>query len=86
MVEKERLEVRLEPERHARLRRLAAARHRTLSGVVRELIDDAYDELERARRVAAARRLGQMEVLDLGTPEELNAEIETRYDDLPDLP
>jgi len=85
-MEKERLEVRLEPERHARLRRLAAARHQTLSDMVRELIDDAYNELERADRLAAARRLGQMEVLDVGTPEQLNAEIETMYDDLPHLP
>lgn len=85
-MQKERLEVRLEPERHARLRRLAEARHHSLSDMVRELIDDAYMELERADRLAAARRLGQMEVLDVGTPEELNAEIETMYDDLPRLP
>lgn len=86
MAEKERLEVRLEPERHARLRRLAAARHRTLSDMVRELIDDAYNELERADRLAAARELGAMNAFDVGTPEELKAEIEAMYDDLPDIP
>jgi predicted transcriptional regulator len=81
----QRLEVRLEPDRYARLRRIAEERHRSMSDVVRELIDDAYAEIERARRIAAARRLGEMELFDVGTPEELKAEILTMWDErIPD--
>jgi predicted transcriptional regulator len=81
----QRLEVRLEPDRYARLRRLAEARHRSMSDVVRELIDDAYAEIERARRIAAAEELGQMNAFHVGTPEELKAEIESMWDErIPD--
>lgn len=80
-----RLEVRLEDEQQARLRRVAEARGRTSSEVVRELIDQAYEELDRAERVAAARRLGEMNIGYWETPEDLEAEIETMYDGLPGL-
>jgi predicted transcriptional regulator len=83
----QRLEVRLEPDRYAQLQRLAQERHRSMSDVVRQLIDEAYEELARAERVAAARRLGELELFEVGTPEELEAEIETMYDEClpPDL-
>lgn len=77
----QRLEVRLEPDRYARLRQLAEERHRSMSDVVRELIDEAYAEIERARRIAAAEELGQMNAFRVGAPEELRAEIETMWDE-----
>lgn len=81
----QRLEVRLEPSLHDRLRQLAEDRHRSMSDVIRQLIDDAYSELARARRIAAARELGEMEAFDVGTPEELKAEILTMWDEaIPD--
>ncbi len=76
----QRLEVRLEPELHAQLRRLSEERHRSMSSVIRLLIEEAYAELERADRIRAAEELGSMEAFDLGTPEELEAEIEAMYD------
>jgi predicted transcriptional regulator len=82
---RDRLEVRLGPEGQERLRRIAHHRHKGMSEVVRDLIDDAYEELRRADRIAAARELGEMQALELGTPEELEAEIETMYDGLPGL-
>lgn len=81
----QRLEVRLEPDLYERLRRLAEERRRSMSDVVRELIDDAYAEIERTRRIAAAEELGEMRAFDVGTPGELKAEIETMWDErIPD--
>jgi predicted DNA-binding protein len=83
----QRLEVRLEPERHERLRRLAEARGESMSDVVRDLIDAAYTELDRADRLAAVDRLAELELFEVGTPDELKREILTMWDeDSADLP
>lgn len=51
-----RLEVRLDAQRDERLRSLAEHRGATVSQVVRDLVDEAYEVLRRERRVAAAAR------------------------------
>jgi predicted transcriptional regulator len=77
---RDRLEVRLGPEGQERLRRIAHHRHKGMSEVVRDLIDDAYEELRRADRIAAAEELGAMQAFQLGTPEELKREILSMYE------
>lgn len=81
----QRLEVRLEPELHERLRSLAEERNESMSDVIRELIDRAYEDLDRARRLHAVEELGKMNLFDVGEPEDLEREIETMYDGLPGL-
>lgn len=80
-MQRERLDVRLAPDEADRLRKVAMARGKTVSDVIRDLIDAAYEEIDRARRIRAARELGSMEYYDVGTPEEVRAEILTKYDD-----
>lgn len=81
----QRLEVRLEPELHERLRYIAEERNESMSNVIRELIDRAYEELDRARRLRAVEELSKMNLFDVGEPEDLEREIETMYDGLPGL-
>ena len=55
-----RLEVRLDPERRSRLEELAREKGAPISEVVRQLIDDAYEEIDRARRRRAVERMASM--------------------------
>jgi hypothetical protein len=80
----ERLEVRLDAERRRKLSEITAARGSPVSVVVRELIDQAYEEIDRATRLRAARELGQMEIEDVPDPEMLKRQLESTHD-LPDL-
>jgi predicted transcriptional regulator len=76
----ERLDVRLDHERRRKLSELAAARSSSVSEVVREMIDQAYEEGLRADRVRAARELAQLAVEDVPDPETLRRQLEGTYD------
>jgi len=80
-MQRERLDVRLTPDEADRLRKIALARGKTVSDVIRDLIDAAYEEIARARRIRAAEEIAAMEYFDVGAPEKLKAEILTMYDD-----
>jgi uncharacterized protein (DUF1778 family) len=84
-MQRERLDVRLAPDEADRLRKVAMARGKTVSDVIRDLIDAAYEEVARARRIRAAEELAAMEVFDFDTVEEINGEIEASYDGIADL-
>ena len=62
-----RLEVRLDTERHSRLELVAREMGAPISEVVRHLIDDAYEEIGRARRLRAVERMAAM---SLDVPED----------------
>ncbi|MCY3647819.1 MAG: ribbon-helix-helix protein, CopG family [Chloroflexi bacterium] len=75
-----RLEVRLDDERKQRLEELGEAEGVPISEVVRRLIDDAWEEVMRARRLAAVERMAQLEVEDPPDPETLSRELEETYE------
>ena len=75
-----RLEVRLDDERKQRLEQLGEAEGVPISEVVRRLIDDAWEEVMRARRIAAVERMAQLEVEDPPDPETLSRELEETYE------
>jgi predicted DNA-binding protein len=81
----ERLEVRLDPEYRRKLSELAAAHGAPVSEVVRHIIDQAYEDALRLRRVRAARELGRLEVEAVPDPEILSRQLEGTYDST-DLP
>ena len=66
-----RLEVRLDPERRSRLEELAREKGAPISEVVRGLIDDAYEEIDRARRRRAVERMASMSLPVPEDPQEL---------------
>ena len=66
-----RLEVRLDPERRSRLEELAREKGAPISEVVRQLIDDAYEEIDRARRRRAVEIMKSMSLPVPEDPQEL---------------
>ena len=74
-----RLEVRLDRERRRKLGESAATRGARVSEVIREMIDQAYEETRRADRLRAAQELAQLEVEDVPDPEILNWQLESTY-------
>lgn len=76
----ERLEVRLDPERRLKLETLAAARRVAVSVLVREMIDEAYEESLREERLRAVVELGELNVEDVPEPEVLSRQLESTYD------
>ena len=76
----ERLDVRLDHERRRRLSALATARGASVSEVVREMIDQAYEEGLRAERLRAARELARLAVEDVPDPETLSRQLEGTYE------
>ena len=80
----ERLEVRLDSEHRRRLVEIATLQGKPISDIVRDLIDHAYDEVDRVRRVRAARELGQLTIEDVPEPVELSRQLEGTFE-LPDL-
>ncbi len=80
----ERLEVRLDPDRHDKLQEIARLRGKVISQVVRELIDEGYDEALLERRLEAVRRLAAAAVEDVPDPETLCRELDATHD-LPGL-
>jgi uncharacterized protein (DUF1778 family) len=80
----ERLEVRLDPEHRKRLAAVAAAQGKQVSDVVRQMIDQAYEDIRRQERVRAARELGEFAIEDVPDPDVLKRQFEGAYE-LPDL-
>ncbi len=76
----QRLDVRLDEERRRKLRELAAEQGAPVSELVRRLIDAAYEETVRQRRVRAAYELGRLEVEDVPDPETLSRQLEETYE------
>jgi len=81
----DRLEVRLDPERRRKLSELATEHGAPVSEVVRQMIDQAYEEALRVRRLRAARELARLAVEDVPDPETLSRQLEGTYEpaDLP---
>ena len=75
-----RLEVRLDRERRRKLVEVAEQRGLTISELVREMIDRAYEESLKAGRLRAAEELGRLEVEEVPEPEELSRQLEGTYD------
>lgn len=75
-----RLEVRLDDERKQRLEELGEAEGVPISEVVRRLIDDAWEDVMRARRIAAVERMAQLEIEDVPDPDTLSRELEETYE------
>lgn len=72
----ERIEVRLAPETRRKLEEVAAARGSSVSGLVRDLIERSHEEeVAGAARLAAAYRIGEMEVEDVPDPAELKRQF-----------
>jgi Arc/MetJ-type ribon-helix-helix transcriptional regulator len=72
----ERVEVRLDPETRGKLEEMAAARGSSMSELVRDLIQRSHEEeVAGAARLAAAERIGQMEVQDVPEPAELKRQL-----------
>jgi len=80
----ERYEIRLDSERRRQLRELAALYEASASDVVRRLIDQAYEELDRERRLEAVRKMASLEIEDVPDPEELSRQLDATHD-IPDL-
>lgn len=80
----ERLEVRLDSEHRRRLAEIAAERGTTLSEIVRQMIDQTYEETRRAGRLRAAREIAAMGVEDVPDLESLRRQLEGTYES-PDL-
>ena len=75
-----RLEVRLDEERKQRLEQLGEAQGVPVSEVVRTLIDAAWEDAMRARRLAAVERRARLEVELPPDPEKLSRELEETYE------
>jgi len=71
----ERVEVRLDPETRGKLEEVAAARGSSISELVRSLIERSHEEVAGAARLAAAERIGQMEVEDVPESAELKRQL-----------
>lgn len=72
----ERVEVRLDPETRGKLEEVAAAKGSSVSELVRDLIEHSYEEVVAgAARLAAAERIGNMEIEDVPEPAELKRQF-----------
>ncbi|HLZ08115.1 MAG TPA: antitoxin [Chloroflexota bacterium] len=80
----ERLEVRLDPERRRRLMEIATSRRIPVSEVVRQMIDETYQAVDRAERLRAAEELGRMEIEDVPEPDVLARQLDGSLE-FPDL-
>ncbi len=76
----ERLEVRLDRERQRKLSELAQGRGVRVSEAVRQMIDEAYKEALRERRIRAARELARLAVEDVPDPATLSRQLEGTYE------
>ena len=75
-----RLDVRLDAERRRRLEEVVEARGAPISEVVRRLIDDAYEDVMRKRRMGAVKRLVGLDVEDPPDPATLSRELENAHE------
>ena len=72
----ERVEVRLDSEARGKLEEVAAARGTSVSELVRDLIERSHEEeVAGAARLAAAERIGALEVEDVPDPAELKRQF-----------
>lgn len=72
----ERVEVRLDPETRGKLEEVAAVRGSSVSELVRSLIERSHEEeVAGAVRLAAAERIGRMEVEDVPEAAELKRQL-----------
>ena len=78
----ERYEIRLDTEHKRRLRELSAAYGVPGSTLLKDMIDKAYEEQDRKRRLEAARRLGEMEIEDVPDMETLKRQLGRSRDHL----
>lgn len=85
-MQSEHVQVRLDPDTRARLEEVAAFRGASISEVVRSLIQDAHQELVSQRRIAAAQRLGKLEIEDVGEPGELKLQLTRTHEGSNDAP
>jgi hypothetical protein len=81
---RERLEVRLDAEHRRKLTEITARRGAPISVIVRDMIDQAYEEVAREERLRAAREIAQFEIEDVPDPDELSRQLDSTHD-LPDL-
>lgn len=77
-----RLDVRLDADHRQKLEAIALARGTRISDAVRELIDQAYDEAQGAKRIRAALELRKFEIEDVPDPEILSEQLQATYDTL----
>jgi uncharacterized protein (DUF1778 family) len=76
----ERIEVRLDPGTRGKLVEVAAVSGSSISELVRSLILRSYEEeVAGAARLAAAERIGRMEVEDVPQPTELKRQLSEAY-------
>ena len=75
-----RLDVRLDAERRQRLEELSAAHGAPISEVVRRLIDDAYEDVQRTRRKQAIERLIGLKVEVPQDPDVQSRELEAAHE------
>ena len=75
-----RLDVRLDAERRRRLEELVEERGVPISEVVRCLIDDAYEDVQRTHRREAIERLIGLNVEVPPDPDTLSRELEAAHD------
>ena len=75
-----RLDVRLDAEQRQRLEELVAERGASISEVVRRLIDDAYEDVMRKRRMEAVERMVSLNVEDVPDPDTLSRELEKAHE------
>ena len=75
-----RLAVRLELEHRRRLEELAQNSGVPISDVVRSLIDGAYEEVMRQRRIRAAERLASLSVEDPPDSDTLSLQLEQAHE------
>jgi uncharacterized protein (DUF1778 family) len=72
----ERIEVRLDPDTRGKLEEVAAVRGSSISELVRDLIERSHEEeVACAARLAAAERIGRIEVVDVTEPAELKRQL-----------
>ena len=75
-----RLDIRLDAERRRRLEVVVAAKGGPISEVVRNLIDDAYEDVMRKRRKSAVERLVGLEMEDPPDAATLSRELEEGHE------
>lgn len=78
--------MRLDPETRGKLEEVAAARGSSVSELVRDLIKRSHEEeVAGAARLAAAERIGRMEVEDVPPPAELKRQFSEAHGPVRDL-
>ncbi len=75
-----RLEIRLDPEHRRKLEEVARSGELTVSEAVRRMIERAYGEEARARRMEAAREISRLDLEDVPDPETLSRQLEGAHE------